>query len=304
MRPPATLSLDLDDKWSYLQTRDDPRWQALPSFLALAVERLLTFTARHRQPLTVFVVGQDAALPRNGDALRSLVAAGHEIGNHSFHHESWGIHLPEGNAEREIADTEAAIQVACGIRPSGFRGPGFRLSPAMLDILAARGYRYDASTCPNVAGPLAGLYFDWTNRGRQLSNRSGAVLYGSFAEALRPLNPYRWHNGLLELPVSTAPFVRLPVHGSYLFYLATFSPRAANAWFYTFLRLCRATGTPPSFLLHSVDFLGADDDPDMDFFPGMKLTWRRKIELLDRWIEALQRWFEVTTLQRFVETFE
>jgi hypothetical protein len=59
--------------------------------------------------ITVFVVGQDAALKKNHAALRSIAAAGHEIGNHSFHHEPW-LHLysPE-EIEEEIARAEESI---------------------------------------------------------------------------------------------------------------------------------------------------------------------------------------------------
>jgi peptidoglycan/xylan/chitin deacetylase (PgdA/CDA1 family) len=51
-------------------------------------------------------VGQDAALEKNYAALSSIAADGHEIGNHSFHHEPW-LHLyTELQVEREIAQTE------------------------------------------------------------------------------------------------------------------------------------------------------------------------------------------------------
>ena len=37
-------------------------------------------------------MGQDAVLAKNHQALKAIADVGHEIGNHSFHHEPW-LHL-------------------------------------------------------------------------------------------------------------------------------------------------------------------------------------------------------------------
>jgi peptidoglycan/xylan/chitin deacetylase (PgdA/CDA1 family) len=72
------------------------------------VPRFLEIMKRRSQRITVFVVGQDAELDGNKAALRSIADAGHEIGNHSFHHEPW-LHLySEDQAEAEIARAEQA----------------------------------------------------------------------------------------------------------------------------------------------------------------------------------------------------
>ena len=88
----ASLSLDLDNKWSYLKTHGDAGWERFPSYLDVVVPRILRLCDELRLKITVFVVGQDAALSKNHRALASIAAAGHEIGNHSFHHEPW-LHL-------------------------------------------------------------------------------------------------------------------------------------------------------------------------------------------------------------------
>ena len=101
-KPLASLSLDLDNKWSYLKTHGDPGWQALPTYLPLLVPRVLAFLKDRGLTITFMVVGQDAARPENGDALRALAEAGHEVGNHSFHHEPW-LHLySEAQIEEEL----------------------------------------------------------------------------------------------------------------------------------------------------------------------------------------------------------
>src|ERR1700722_4764415 len=90
--PPCMLSLDLDDKWTYMKTHGDPAWEKFPGYLDIVVPRVLRMLEEHSLRITFFIVGQDAAFPRNAPVLRSITEAGHEVGNHSFHHEPW-LHL-------------------------------------------------------------------------------------------------------------------------------------------------------------------------------------------------------------------
>jgi peptidoglycan/xylan/chitin deacetylase (PgdA/CDA1 family) len=106
----ASISLDLDNLWSYLKVHGDRSWESFPSYLDLVVPRVLAVLDSLSIRTTFFVVGQDAALARNHDALRSLAEAGHEIGNHSFHHEPW-LHLySAGEVAAEIERAETAIE--------------------------------------------------------------------------------------------------------------------------------------------------------------------------------------------------
>ena len=63
--PLASLSLDLDNLWSYLKTHGDPGWETLPSYLDLVVPRVLKFLDERRQKITFFIVGLEYSI---GDA--------------------------------------------------------------------------------------------------------------------------------------------------------------------------------------------------------------------------------------------
>jgi len=299
-KPLASLSLDLDNKWSYMKTHQDPGWEKFPTYLPLVVPRVLRFLQERGLTITFFVVGQDAVLNENKDAIQSLAAAGHEIGNHSFHHEPW-LHLySEEQIESELARTEESLETLTGQKPSGFRGPGFSLSATTLTVLSRRGYLYDASTFPTFLGPLARLYYFMTSRLSADEKRQRSRLFGTLGEGLRPLKPYRWRTAsaaLLEIPVTTMPVLRLPIHVSYLLYLGRFSAQAAYGYFRTALRLCRWTGTQPSLLLHPLDFLGCDDTSDLAFFPGMGMTAQRKVALVSRFLGMYAARFRVVTMQ-------
>lgn len=295
----ASLSLDLDNKWSYMKTHGDPGWESFPSYLDLVAPRALRFLAERGLTISFMIVGQDAALAKNREALGALGASGHEIGNHSFHHEPW-LHLySAAEIEAEIARAEEHIESATGKHPVGFRGPGFSLSPALLATLSTRGYLYDASTLPTYLGPLARAYYFMTSRLSDEEREKRKALFGGFRDGLRPIRPYLWDLGdsrLLELPVTTMPLFRVPIHVSYLLYISVVSPALAAIYFRFALALCRLTGTQPSILLHPLDFLGRDDDESLAFFPAMGLPRERKLQVLDRVLGLLTAHYRVVPL--------
>ena len=291
MKPRASVSLDLDNLWSYLKTHGDAGWDEYPSYLAVVVPRALAVLAEFDLRITWFVVGRDAADPANHAVLRRIPAAGHEVGNHSFDHEPW-LHLYSEQAiDDELGRTEAAIRTATGVTPTGFRGPGFSFSPTLLSVLARRGYGYDASTFPTFLGPLARLYYFATATGLSAAERQKrAKLFGTVWEGFRPLAPYTWRTPagpLLEIPVTTMPLTRLPVHLSYLLFLDGFSRPLARCYLRLALGLCRMAGVGPSFLLHPLDFLGCDDTTRLAFFPAMRRPSADKLAFVREVLAAL-----------------
>jgi peptidoglycan-N-acetylglucosamine deacetylase len=284
----ASLSLDLDNKWTYLKTHGEPGWESFPSYFDLVVPRFLNVLGDLGLKITVFMVGQDAVLERNRAALTSIAAAGHEIGNHSFEHTPW-LHLyTVQELEKELSAAEDALEGVTGVRPIGFRGPGYSCSPAVLMSLARRGYQYDASTLPTFLGPLARTYYFLTARLTPEERAKRKRLFGGWSEGLRPVRPYWWswdaapggsgaQPRLLEIPVTTMPLFRTPIHVSYLLFIRQFSALAAWAYWRLAMTICRLTATAPSLLLHPLDFLGANDDPDLAFFPAMRLEAAEKI---------------------------
>ncbi len=296
-KPIASVSLDMDNLWSYMKIHGDPDWVDRPSYLDALLPRMLDVFGEHRLSATVFVVGSDAAREDGARAVAEIVAAGHEVANHSYEHEPWLHQYGRAQLEEELTRTEDAVIAAGAPRPVGFRGPGYSLSPTLLEMLAERGYRYDASTLPTWIGPLARAYYF---RSAQLSAEQRAerqALYGSAAEGRRPVHPYRWQTAtggdLLELPVTTMPLLRVPMHVSYLLQLHQVSPRLARVYFATALRVCRLRGVGPSLLLHPLDLLDGRDAPRLEFFPGMALPAAQKVAVVGQALAAMRRHFDV-----------
>jgi peptidoglycan-N-acetylglucosamine deacetylase len=303
-KPIASLSLDLDNQWSYLKIHGDRNWEGFPSYLESVVPRILEFVGQRDLPLTAFVVGQDLVDRANREAIGALAAAGHEIGNHSFSHEPW-LHLrSEAHIETEIARTEELIESLVKTRPVGFRGPGYSFSPAIAQVLKRRGYLYDASLLPTWIGPFARAYYFMTSDldARQWELRR--ELFGRFRDCFQNVKAHQLGPGfgeLWEIPVTTMPLFRVPIHVSYVLYLATISRQIALSYFRLAMSLCCWTGVQPSLLLHPPDFMTAKDAEDLAFLPGMRLAPELKAEVLAEIIDTYSSIFCVVTLKRHAE---
>jgi peptidoglycan-N-acetylglucosamine deacetylase len=296
----CSVSLDLDNLWSYMKTHGDAGWDAYPSYLGIVVPRVLTFLAERQLHITWFLVGKDAAAPEHHAILREITTQGHEVGNHSFHHEPW-LHLySQDKIEDELARTEEAILVATGEHPVGFRGPGFSFSPTLLNVLAARGYQYDCSTFPTYLGPLARMYYFATSKGLSPEEKAQRKqLFGKFSEGFRRLKPYTWQTAsgpLLEIPVSTVPLFKVPFHLSYLLFLDGYSRTLARAYLHFAVMMCKLARVEPSFLLHPLDFMGADDTDRLAFFPAMQRQSKAKLEFVSEVFTILARNYDLVPM--------
>jgi hypothetical protein len=299
-KPIASLSLDLDDLWAYQRSHGDPAWTQHGSYLPALMPPLLDLLDQHACRITFFVVGADAAAPKSAPWIRMITERGHEVGNHSYNHECWMHRYSREKINSELERAEEAIAAATDAKPRGYRGPAFSWSPVLLDVLAERGYVYDASTLPTYLGPLARAYFLATARLSREQREQHRDLFGSFRDGARPVYSYRWQfasgRSLLEIPVTTIPFVKTPFHMSYLIYLSRFSLGLMRAYLRTAIRLCLRTGVNPSFLLHPLDILDLEDAPEVAFFPGMDLPVAHKRRVVQEVITTLAAHFTLVPM--------
>ena len=293
---PADLSLDLDNKWSYMKTHGNPDWSTFPSYLDEVIPHFLGILDEHDLKITVFIVGQDAVIESNQEALRKIPAAGHEIANHSFNHEPWLQRYTREQLVEELSKTEDALRQISDQRLIGFRGPGYSLSDDVLEVLCERGYEFDGSTLPTYLGPLARAYYFFRSSLSAEQSEDRANLFGSFADGFRRLKPYVWKTAkgeIIEIPVTTIPIFRAPFHFSYLLFLANYSELLATTYFRFAILMCKLTRTCPSLLMHPLDFLGGDEIEELSFFPGMGLDGAYKRDFCSRMLGIFKHNFDV-----------
>ena len=302
----ASISLDLDDQWSYMKVHGDEGWETFPSYLDVVVPIFLDIFDKLDIKITFFIVGQDAAIEKNHKVLRSIVERGHEVGNHSFHHESWLKTYSKEKIEAEIEKAEEAILTATGKRTNMFRGPGFSWSYDLLGVLQKRNYIFDASLLPTYISPLMRKYYFWKSNLSKEEKESRKELFGSFKEGFYPLKPFDWtmeknKKSLLEIPVTTMPFFKLPFHQSYLLYISGVSTWLMKVYLRFAIFMCKITKTQPSYLLHPLDLVGKDDVPALAFFPGMNIKSERKMKIFEIAMTILKKNFELLPMQEFAE---
>jgi len=299
----AGISLDLDNQWSYMKIHGDEGWDKYPSYFDIFVPHVLNVLDKLGLKITFFIVGKDTESEENRKYLKMITERGHEVGNHSYHHESWLQTYSYDKIEKEIREAEDAIEKATGQHTTGFRGPGFSWSIDLLRVLESRGYHYDASTLPTYLGPLARMYYFWKSDLSREEKRARKELFGKFSEGYRKLKPYYWNLGekkkLLEIPVTTMPYFKFPFHLSYLIYLGNISMPLMKLYLNTAIAFCKLSKTPVSFLLHPLDLIGGDQLTELAFFPGMNVSSDQKVRVFMNVIETLKNHFNMCPMDEY-----
>lgn len=171
---------------------------------------------------TFFAIARDCAGPAARRRLRQLVAAGHEIANHSLSHPHAFRRLPRAQKVAEIDVAKARLEEAAGAPVVGFRSPAYDLDGELLDLLLERGYLYDSSLNPT---PFL-LPMKWAV---QLKARRWRVGLGRFLHGFAERRPHLcWRQDgkvrcgpraggrptLVELPITVLPWLRFPFYGT------------------------------------------------------------------------------------------
>jgi len=296
-KPIASLSLDLDNQWSYMKIHGDEGWDQYPSYFNIFIPHVLNLLDELNLKITFFIVGKDASMETNLPYLKMLTEHGHEVGNHSFHHESWLQSYSREQLKGELQHAEDAIIQATGQKPKGFRGPGFSWSNDLLEELHEMNYDYDASTLPTYLGPVARMYYFWKSNLSKEEKKDRSELFGKLSDGFKKIKPY-YHNlgedrKLLEIPVTTIPIFKIPFHLSYLIYLSGISMALMKAYLWFAIRMCKLTKTQPSYLLHPLDLIGGDKIPQLEFFPGMNINSERKTKVFNIVIKYLKKHYDL-----------
>jgi peptidoglycan/xylan/chitin deacetylase (PgdA/CDA1 family) len=107
----------------------------------VGVPRILDLLREYKLPATFFVPGVTAE--RYPDAVEQILAAGHEIGHHSYAHFS----PIDQDAAAERSDFERALEALArfGVEPKGFRCPSWEPQWRTPALVAEFGLEYDSS---------------------------------------------------------------------------------------------------------------------------------------------------------------
>jgi peptidoglycan/xylan/chitin deacetylase (PgdA/CDA1 family) len=295
----AAISIDLDEIPCYAAIHGI---EAAPgterAIYDRALPRVRDFLAREGLPATFFVVGRDVARPRNAACLAALAAQGHEIANHSQTHFYDLTRRDRNEIRREIAECGAAIEAATGVRPVGFRAPGYTITDPVFEVLEELGYAYDSSVFPCPAY--------WSAKALALAairaaGRSSRSILDDPRVLLAPADPYRrgapyWRRGggMLEIPIGVTRdgTGRLPFIGTSVVLSGEAGARILTEMI---------AGRPfVNFELHGIDLADAEDDGLgwlVPYQPDLRRRAREKEAALRSAVATLRRHrYEIVTI--------
>jgi peptidoglycan/xylan/chitin deacetylase (PgdA/CDA1 family) len=161
----VSITVDVDGR-AGLACRPGGPWdgrltaQSEHDYVWRGLERVVAVLDRFDARATFYVPG--VTVEEDPGVFRELLAAGHEVAHHGYRHLPTPALDPAG--EREELERGSAALEAIGVRPRGYRSPGWELTPVTLSLLPEMGFAWDSSLMADD-------------------------------------RPYRLENGMLELPV-------------------------------------------------------------------------------------------------------
>jgi len=261
----ANISVDFESLYHYSETlglnhpdrdRDYER----------IVDRFLDLFAELDVRATFFMVGDDIRSKKLApDVLKRMVAAGHELANHTMTHPHNLSRLPRARKEEEIVATARLIEGITGQRVVGFRAPCLDVDEEIVEILEQHGYWYESSVLPFYLKQAHAFAIGLIARGRF---RSTGAWQNSFAPGI-PYAPARGKlhrrgaRTITEVPIATVPILRVPFYSTIHFALGKASFDASYA-------LVRRGRSQFTYELHSIDLADCADDGLQERYPGIE----------------------------------
>lgn len=100
-------------------------------------ERILNVLEKYDVRATFFVIGVN--VQNYPEPLKKIYAAGHEVGNHTFHHDN-NNDLDADNARHEMSKCEQIIFETVGVKPTLFRPPRGKCNQDVINAAQELGY--------------------------------------------------------------------------------------------------------------------------------------------------------------------
>jgi len=181
VRVALTFDYDAMSNWINTSGGQSPGMISRGEFGPIALQRILTLLADRRIASTFFVPGHTArAYP---DTVRAIKAGGHEIGHHGWVHEN-PASLPPDQERRILERGLEALDAVAGVRPIGYRSPGWDNSAATVPLLMEYGFRYESSLMGSDYEPY------WCRTGDSVSTTE-AFRWGTPVDLVEI--PVAWH---------------------------------------------------------------------------------------------------------------
>ncbi|MCX7944710.1 MAG: polysaccharide deacetylase family protein [Deltaproteobacteria bacterium] len=257
------ISIDLDPLSCYYDIHgiEIPENKIQNVVYTKALERIYNFFVGINIKPTLFVVGRELNDERTVSSLKDAISMGYEIANHSYSHLYNLSLLPENIIEEEIEGCHKIIGDRLGVRPIGFRAPGYNMHPHFIRLITNMEYRYDSSILPSpfyyfLKCAVIGFY---RLIGRKTKSICGSIKMPFAERRIYPMGPDLYsravrYSSILEIPISVAGRLGIP-------FIGTFIMGSKNI-LYNYLKKKAKLQDFLHIELHGLDFIDRDDVKD------------------------------------------
>jgi len=273
------MTVDVEDYFqvsAFESSVSRDRWVDFECRLPRTMDLILQIFANANVRSTFFCLGWVAE--HYPDIIRRVVAQGHEIASHGYHH-ARVYEQSEKQFREDVSKTKTILEDVSGGPVNGYRAASYSIddrSPWAFDILGDAGYRYSSSIYP--------------------------IRHDHYGMRDAPRFAFRPGQAeLMEIPVTTVEVskMRLPCGGGGYFRLL---PYAWSKW--CIRRVNRADRRPAMFYFHPWEL-----DPDQPKIPGLDARTRfRHYVNLNSFELKLRRLIEdfkwVTMMERYAGYLE
>jgi peptidoglycan-N-acetylglucosamine deacetylase len=301
-RPSLLIHVDIDSPRKLLDfykikgvTFDE---SSLEKFYAVAFERAIDFFKSNGLDATFFVVGDELdSSKRIRTIISSAFQEGFEIENHTYTHPFGLADLAEEQVLSEINKCSDVIFSITGLRPVGFRSPGYSINNRILQHLKQLEYQYDSSGFWSLMNPILSLSHKLLYHGG-LKNKGFGYVTSKLPQKPYHPNEHNWLNidssgSLLELPLPSATIFKLPFYNNF------------NLWAPSlYASTVSKTITKPAlvYLFHIIEFMDMTDGipKELALHPNITKSLKTKIDASKAILENLKKRYQVTKTKEFV----
>ncbi|MBL8784082.1 MAG: polysaccharide deacetylase family protein [Deltaproteobacteria bacterium] len=209
----AAINVDIDSLHLYYRIHGLDEARATNAVWERGVVRFAELFAEVGVRSTFFVVASDLSRwPAAREIAQDLVARGHELASHSLTHPYDLVRQHDRFVRNELERSHAILSELRNAPVTGFRAPGYTMTPRVMRLLAETGYSYDSSYFPSPPYYFAklGVLASMLVRGKKSESIVGppSILWKSRLPS--------FEEGLVELPVTVLPGIRFPFIGTSL----------------------------------------------------------------------------------------
>jgi len=284
----AAINVDIDSLYLYYRIHGLDEANATDAVWERGVVRFAELFDELGVKATFFVVAQDLERPGPRRIAAELAAAGHELGSHTFSHPYDLTRKGRASIADEIDRAHDVISAVRGAPVRGFRAPGYTITREVLELLAERGYAYDSSLFPAPPYYLAKAAYMAMLR---LRGKKSQSILDRPSIMWQRRTPHTRH-GLLEIPVTVLPWLRLHVIGTSLLQLKDRGYSVIRPW----LQRVEVVNLE----LHGIDLCDLETDgidPVLKTQPDLRVDLPTKLRLFRRVFTDLRDDWGVETLE-------